>query len=122
MKTDEEGYLYFIGRKDQLIKSHGMRVSPEEIEECIFASRMVQHAVAFAVPFDEVKSTIVIALVPSDPKTFSQKELSLYSKTQMPEYLRPDVIWQLESFPQTSSGKPDRVRLQEMFKERDHKS
>ncbi len=122
VKTDEEGYLYFIGRKDQLIKSHGMRVSPEEIEECIFASRMVQHAVAFAVPFDEVKSTIVIALVPSDPKTFSQKELSLYSKTQMPEYLRPDVIWQLESFPQTSSGKPDRVRLQEMFKERDHKS
>ena len=122
VKTDEEGYLYFIGRKDQMIKSHGMRVSPEEIEDCIFASHMVQHVVAFAVPFDEVKSTIVIALVPSDPKTFSQKELSIYSKTQMPEYLRPDVIWQLESFPQTSSGKPDRVRLQEMFRERSQKS
>ena len=116
VKTDEEGYLYFIGRKDQMIKSHGMRVSPEEIEDCIFASRMVQHAVAFAVPFDEVKSSIVIALVPSDPKTFSQKELSLYCKTQMPEYLRPDVIWQLESFPLTSSGKPDRVRLKEIYK------
>jgi acyl-CoA synthetase (AMP-forming)/AMP-acid ligase II len=83
---------------------------------------MVQHAVAFAVPFDEVKSTIIIALVPSDPKAFSQKELFLYSKTNMPEYLRPDIIWQLESFPLTSSGKPDRVRLQEMYNERNHKS
>jgi acyl-CoA ligase (AMP-forming) (exosortase A-associated) len=117
VKTDEEGYLYFIGRKDQMIKSHGMRVSPEEIEDCIFASQMVKHVVAFAVPFDEVKSNIIIAIVPSDHRSFSQKELSLYSKKHMPEYLRPDIIWQLKSFPLTSSDKPDRVRLQEMFKE-----
>jgi len=121
VKTDEEGYLYFIGRKDQMIKSHGMRVSPEEIEDCIFASRMAQHVVAFAVPLDEVKSSIVAAVVPSDPKTFSQKELSHYCKAQMPEYLRPDVIWQLASFPLTSSGKPDRVRLKEIYKEENAK-
>jgi acyl-CoA synthetase (AMP-forming)/AMP-acid ligase II len=36
----------------------------------------------------------------------------------MPEYLRPDEYWQLESFPLTTTGKPDRVRLQEEFKER----
>jgi acyl-CoA ligase (AMP-forming) (exosortase A-associated) len=118
VKTDEEGYIYFIGRRDQMIKSHGMRVSPEEIEDCIFASHMVKHAVAFAIPFDEVKSTIVIALVPSNPESFSQKELSLYSKTQMPEYLRPDVFWELESFPLTSSGKPDRVKLRETYMEK----
>jgi acyl-CoA ligase (AMP-forming) (exosortase A-associated) len=118
VKTDEEGYIYFIGRRDQMIKSHGMRVSPEEIEDCIFASKMVTHVVAFAIPFDDVKSTIVIAIVPSNPATFSEKELLLYCKMQMPEYLRPDIIWQLDSFPLTSSGKPDRVRLQEMFKEK----
>jgi acyl-CoA synthetase (AMP-forming)/AMP-acid ligase II len=115
VKTDEEGYIYFIGRKDQMIKSHGMRVSPEEIEDCIFASGMVKHAVAFSVPFDEVKISIVLALVPSDPGSFSQKELSLFSKTNMPEYLRPDIFWHLESFPLTSSGKPDRVKLREMY-------
>jgi acyl-CoA synthetase (AMP-forming)/AMP-acid ligase II len=120
VKTDEEGYIYFIGRKDQMIKSHGMRVSPEEIEDCIFASHMVKHTVAFAVPFDDVKNNIIIALVPSDPSSFSQKELHLYCNMQMPEYMRPDIIWTLERFPETSSGKPDRVRLQEMFKERSH--
>jgi acyl-CoA ligase (AMP-forming) (exosortase A-associated) len=118
VKTDEEGFLYFVGRKDQMIKSHGMRVSPEEIEDHIFASQMVKHAAAFAVPFDEVKSSIVIALVPSDPAAYSQKELALYCKTNLPEYLRPDVYWQLECFPLTSTGKPDRVRLRELFNER----
>jgi acyl-CoA ligase (AMP-forming) (exosortase A-associated) len=122
VKTDEEGYLYFIGRKDQMIKSDGMRVSPEEIEDCVFASHMAAHVVAFAVPFDDVKNNIIIALVPSDPSSFSQKELHLYCKMQMPEYMRPDIIWTLKRFPETSSGKPDRVRLQEMFKERSHKS
>ena len=56
-----------------MIKSHGMRVSPEEIEDSVFASKIAAHAVAFAVPFDNVKNTIVIALVPSDPSSFSQK-------------------------------------------------
>jgi acyl-CoA synthetase (AMP-forming)/AMP-acid ligase II len=122
VKTDEEGYIYFIGRKDQMIKSHGMRVSPEEIEDCIFASHMAAHVVAFSVPFDDVKNNIIIALVPSDPSSFSEKELHLHCKMQMPEYMRPDIIWTLERFPETSSGKPDRVRLQEMFKERNNKS
>ncbi len=121
VKTDEEGYIYFIGRKDQMIKSHGMRVSPEEIEDCIFASHMVKHAVAFAVPFDDVKNNIVVALVPSDLSLFSEKEFHLYCKLQMPEYMRPDIVWILERFPETSSGKPDRVRLQEMFKEHNQK-
>ncbi len=122
VRTDEEGYIYFIGRKDQMIKSHGMRVSPEEIEDCIFASHIVKHAVAFAVPFDDVKNNIVVALVPSDQSSFSEKELHLYCKKQMPEYMRPDILWTLDRFPETSSGKPDRVRLQEMFKEQNKKT
>ncbi len=117
VKKDDEGYIYFIGRRDQMIKSHGMRLSPEEIEDCIYASKLADNAVVFAVPFDEVKSTIVVALVPSDPASFSEKEMQLYIRKEMPEYMRPDVIWVLERFPETSSGKPDRVRLQEMFKE-----
>ncbi len=122
VKTDEEGYLYFIGRKDQMIKSHGIRISPEEIEDCFYSSHMVKHAVAFAVPFDEVKNNIVVTVVPSDPSSFSEKELNLYCKKQMPEYMQPDIIWTLEQLPITSSGKPDRIRLQEIFKERNHKS
>jgi len=112
---DEEGFIYFIGRRDQMIKSHGMRVSPEEIEDCIFASGMAAHAVAFSSPRTEVANDIVVAIVPRDPGSFTDADLMEYGRREMPEYMRPDIIWQLERFPETSTGKPDRVRLREMF-------
>jgi acyl-CoA ligase (AMP-forming) (exosortase A-associated) len=114
---DEEGYIYFIGRKDQMIKSRGMRVSPEEIEDCLFASGMVAHAVAFGLPKNDVETTIVAAVIPGDASSFNSSELIDYCKREMPEYMCPDVVWQLGQFPQTSTGKPDRIRLNEMFGE-----
>jgi acyl-CoA ligase (AMP-forming) (exosortase A-associated) len=112
---DEEGFLYFIGRRDQMIKSRGMRVSPEEIEDCIFASGMAAHVVVFASPRTEVDNDIVVAIVPHDSASFRSEDLLQYGKREMPAYMRPDIVWLLERFPETSSGKPDRVRLKEMF-------
>jgi acyl-CoA synthetase (AMP-forming)/AMP-acid ligase II len=40
-----------------------------------------------------------------------------YGKREMPEYMSPDVVWELREFPQTSTGKPDRVRIKEMYQE-----
>jgi acyl-CoA synthetase (AMP-forming)/AMP-acid ligase II len=98
-----------------MIKSHGMRVSPEEIEDCIFASGMAAHAVVLASPRTEDANDIVVAIVPHDPASFKSEDLIEYSKREMPAYMRPDIVWPLERFPETSSGKPDRVRLKEMF-------
>jgi acyl-CoA ligase (AMP-forming) (exosortase A-associated) len=114
---DEEGYIYFIGRKDQMIKSRGMRISPEEIEDCLFASGMVAHAVAFGLPKNDVETTIVAAVIPREASSFESSELIDYGKREMPEYMSPDVVWQLGEFPQTSTGKPDRVRIKEMYQE-----
>ncbi len=114
---DEEGFIYFIGRKDQMIKSRGMRISPEEIEDCLFASGMVAHAVAFGLPKNEVETAIIAAVIPRDAGSFTSAQLIDYGKREMPEYMRPDVVWQLEQFPQTSTGKPDRVRIKELYTE-----
>ncbi len=114
---DEEGYIYFVGRRDQMIKSRGMRISPEEIEDCLFASGVVAHAVAFGLPKNDVETTIVAAVIPRDASSFTTAGLLDYGKREMPDYMRPDVVWQLEQFPQTSTGKPDRVRIKEMYVE-----
>ncbi len=119
-RMDEDGYIYFIGRKDQMIKSHGMRISPDEIEGCILASGLVMHAVAFSTPKDEVDNNIVVAVIPVDHTSFSDHKLIAFARREMPEYMRPDIIWSLAEFPQTSSGKPDRVRIKEMYEERHH--
>jgi acyl-coenzyme A synthetase/AMP-(fatty) acid ligase len=115
---DKEGYIYFIGRRDQMIKSRGMRISPEEIEDCLFASGVVAHAVAFGLPKNDVETTIVAAVIPRDAPSFTSAELLDYGKREMPDYMRPDVVWQLEQFPQTSTGKPDRLRIKEMYVEK----
>ncbi len=112
---DEEGYLYFVGRKDQMIKSRGMRISPEEIEECVHASGLAAHVVAFSSPKNETEARIVVAIVPQDPTTFRSGQVIDYAKREMPDYMRPDVVWTINQFPVTSTGKPDRVRLKEMF-------
>lgn len=115
VKRDAEGYLYFVGRKDQLIKSRGFRVSPEEIESSLVASNLLAHVVAFAVPKDEGDSEIVAAVIPSGPSSFRDEALREFCKNEMPEYMRPSVIWILDEFPLTTSGKPDRCKMREMY-------
>jgi acyl-CoA ligase (AMP-forming) (exosortase A-associated) len=117
VKMDAEGYLYFVGRKDQLIKSRGFRVSPEEIERCIDSSTLVSHVVAFAVRGDEGDDDIAVAVIPSEASHFREEAVQEFCKEEMPEYMRPRVIWRLDEFPLTSSGKPDRRRIQEMYVE-----
>ncbi|MDI6804148.1 MAG: AMP-binding protein [Bacteroidota bacterium] len=114
-KMDEEGYLYYVGRKDQMIKSHSVRVSPEEIEAFLFASDMLAHVVVFAVPKNEIEQSIIAAIMPRDPSTFNSNKLLAYCKTEMPDYMIPSDIWLINSVPQTSTGKPDRVKLKELY-------
>lgn len=117
VKTDADGYLYYVGRKEKLMKSRGVRVSPEEIESCVYSSTLVSHVVSFAVPKDETDSDIVIAVIPSDPSRFREETLEAFCKSEMPEYMWPRVIWTLPTLPLTASGKPDRCQIEQMYVE-----
>ena len=122
VRRDADGYLYFVGRLDQLMKSKGFRVSPEEIEQWVFESDLVSGVVAFGVPGKDDESEIVLAVVPKDADTFRDAMLSEFCKKEMPGYMRPRAIWVLERFPLTSTGKPDRVALQEVYVEQPARS
>lgn len=122
VKMDTEGYLYYVGRRDQLIKSSGFRVSPDEIEAAIFSSGWVANVVAFAVPRNEVDSDIVAAVIPREPSDFLEERLHQFCKDAMPEYMQPRVLWCVDEFPLTTSGKPDRPKLREAYLERHQSS
>ena len=113
--TDEDGYLYFVGRKDKQIKSRGIRVSPEEIERCIQSSTLVSQVVSFAVPRDDGDNDIVAAVIPADRSRFREEALEEFCRNELPEYMWPRVVWPLEAFPLTSSGKPDRCEIQHRY-------
>lgn len=115
VKYDEDGDLYYIGRKDQMFKISGFRISPEEVEAYVFGSGMVSHAVVFTVPGDGVEDQIVVAVVPKNKTDFSETQLLAYCKEVMPSYMVPGKIWLIDQVPQTTTGKPDRIKLKELF-------
>ena len=65
VRMDEEGFLYFIGRRDEMIKTSGYRVSPTEIEEVVFATGLVADAAAVGVPHPTLGQAIVVVATPA---------------------------------------------------------
>ncbi len=64
VRRDEEGFLYFIGRRDEMIKTSGYRVSPTEIEEILYATRLVGECAAFGVEHDTLGQSITVIATP----------------------------------------------------------
>lgn len=66
VRRDEEGYLHFIGRRDEMIKTSGYRVSPTEVEEILYGTKLVGECAAFGVAHDTLgQSIVVIATAPA---------------------------------------------------------
>lgn len=112
VRMDEEGFLYFIGRRDEMMKTSGYRVSPTEVEEILYATRMVGECVAFGVDDDRLGQAIqVIATAPAEGD-LDTAALLLECRTRMPAYMLPAGI-EVRSgpLPRNPNGKIDRKTL-----------
>jgi acyl-CoA ligase (AMP-forming) (exosortase A-associated) len=113
VRRDEEGFLYFVGRRDEMIKTSGYRVSPTEVEEIVYASGLVGDAVAVAAPHPALGEAIV--LIASPPESSSVQDgtddLLAHCRAQMPTYMVPQRIEWLASLPRNPNGKFDRPAL-----------
>jgi acyl-CoA ligase (AMP-forming) (exosortase A-associated) len=112
---DEEGYLYFVGRKDDMIKTSGYRVSPTEIEEVIYASGMVKEAAAIGIDHDALGQAIVAVVTIENASRFDEPALMTLCKTQLPNFMAPAKIVVLPELPKNPNGKIDRKTLAQQF-------
>ena len=111
VRRDADGFFTYVGRRDQQIKSHGFRISPEEIEEAIQASHLVAEVVVRGVP-DEVAGMVVEAhVVPRDPGRFAASALLAYCEAELPRHMVPKHFQVHAALPRTSSGKVDRAAV-----------
>ena len=115
-KMDKEGYLFFIGRKDDIIKTSGERVSPLEVENILQKHKAVKEAAVIGIP-DEIKGAVLKAfIVLNNSKDASEKlkeELSSFVKQNYAGHSYPKLIEFRESLPKTNSGKIIRMQLRE---------
>ncbi len=107
VKMDEEGYLYFIGRRDTMIKTSGFRVSPTEVEEVLFQSGLVRTAAVIGVPDEVLGQTIKAFVVFRDGETVPVDQLREFCAAKMPRHMVPKTIEVLDEMPKTTSGKVD---------------
>lgn len=112
---DEEGYLFFIGRKDDMIKTSGYRVSPSEIEEVIYASALVKEAAAIGIEHATLGQAVVVIVSPQDESTFNPQQLIDCCKAQLPNFMVPAKIEVLADLPRNPNGKIDRKALCRQF-------
>nr|WP_207286898.1 acyl-CoA ligase (AMP-forming), exosortase A system-associated [Rhodospirillum rubrum] len=107
---DDEGDLTIVGRSEGLIKTSGYRVSPTEIEAPAHASGLIEDAVAFGLPDPLLGERL--ALVVTAPPGGAPVDLDAlrgHLRAQLPAYLVPALLTQMDSLPRTASGKADRA-------------
>ncbi len=111
VKRDNDGFLYFVGRADQQIKSYGYRISPEEVEESLYESEMLAEVVVRGTPDDLAGMVIEAHVVPRKPEEFSVDDLLQFCNAKMPRHMVPKHVVVHEDLPRTSSGKVDRKNV-----------
>ena len=116
VKRDEEGYLYFLGREDAMIKNQGYRLSPEEVENLLLSSGLVHEACAFGVENPAVGQDVIAAIsLRNGVEEGAVDRVREYAINNGPPYMVPKEILLRDELPKTGSGKIDRKGISSAY-------
>jgi acyl-coenzyme A synthetase/AMP-(fatty) acid ligase len=112
-RRDEEGFLYFLGRKDDMIKSKGERVSPKEVENVLSEIPGVAEAAVIGVPDEMLGQAIKAFIVRSSNCTIPEKEVLKACTEDMESFMVPKFVEFLDELPKSAHGKIDKSALKD---------
>lgn len=110
---DEDGYLYFVGRKDDMIKTSGYRVSPTEIEEVVYASGRAGEVAVVGVPHPVLGQAIVAFVTPPQDGAAEAEAILAVCREKLPNFMVPAEVLCRDRLPRNPNGKIDRKSLAE---------
>jgi acyl-CoA synthetase (AMP-forming)/AMP-acid ligase II len=107
-RTDEEGFLYFVGRKDDIIKSRGEKVSPKEVENVLYALPGVREAAVVGVP-DPILGMAIKAVVAVEPgAALTREDVLRHCARHLEDFMTPKLVEFRDALPKSENGKIDR--------------
>jgi long-chain acyl-CoA synthetase len=109
-RTDEEGFFYFVSRKDDIIKSRGEKIAPKEVENVIYTIRGVQDAAVIGIP-DPLLGQAIKAFVVAPAVTLTEAEVISHCKAHLEEFMVPRQVEFRSELPKTGSGKIRKLDL-----------
>jgi long-chain acyl-CoA synthetase len=110
-RMDEEGFLYFVGRKDDIIKCRGEKVSPKEIENVLYNLEGVLEAAVVGVPDEILGQAIKAFVVLKEGIPLSEKDVLRHCQKNLEDFMVPKSVEIVETLPKTDSGKIRKVGL-----------
>ncbi len=111
VRRAEDGLLYFVGRRDAMIKSAGNRISPQELEDAARATGLVAEAVALGVQDERLGQAVHLVVRPMAGAADARSLLPKLLAKELPNFMQPQVIHWRETLPLNPNGKLDRTAI-----------
>jgi long-chain acyl-CoA synthetase len=111
-RLDEEGFLYFLGRKKEIIITGGINVYPADIEAAVADTGTAQEVAAFSLPDERLGEIVAVALVPKNPDEFNLKAVRFHCANHLADYQQPRKWFILDALPKNPMGKVMKSMLQ----------
>lgn len=110
-KTDEDGYLYFVARKDDIIKSRGEKVSPKEVENALYSHEAVAEAAVIGVADPVLGESVKAFVVMKEGAGLTEKEIMRHCSMHLEDFMVPKTVEFIAELPKTGNGKIDKLSL-----------
>ena len=111
-RMDAEGFLYFVGRKDDIIKSRGEKVSPKEVENVLYALPGIREAAVVGVPDEILGRALKAILVVEEGAAIAPRDVVAHCAARLEEFMVPRLVEFRDALPKTNTGKIRRAALQ----------
>jgi len=108
-RMDEEGFYYFVARRDDIIKSRGEKVAPKEVESVLYQLSGVVEAAVIGIPDDLLGEAVKAFVVVN--RSMTEQEVLGHCAKHLEDYMMPRTVEFCGSLPRTTSGKIDRRAL-----------
>ena len=113
-KMDQEGFLYFLGRNDDIIKSRGEKVSPVEIENVVYKIKGIREVAVLGIPDEIMGEAIVVFVTTYEGSNLSGKEIQRECMQHLESFMIPQKVIFLDEMPKSTNGKIDKKELKKM--------
>jgi long-chain acyl-CoA synthetase len=110
-RTDTEGYLYFVARKDDIIKSRGEKVSPREVENVLYSLEGVLEAAVIGVDDAMLGQAVKAFLVLKTGASYTEREVIKFCLSRLESFMAPKHVQFVDSLPKTNTGKIKKTGL-----------
>ncbi|MDO4539671.1 MAG: long-chain fatty acid--CoA ligase, partial [Syntrophomonadaceae bacterium] len=114
VRMDEEGFIFIVDRKKDMILCSGFNVYPRDIDEVVYEMPQIMEACAIGVPHEKRGETVKVFAVLKEGAQLTKEELIEYCRTKLAPYKVPTEVEFIAELPRTSVGKPDRKAMREI--------